>query len=160
MLSGLAMKTRDPPRPLETFAPPPLLPSSLHPLLELMLLLLPKEEEHLEGLDASMPSLRRFVCALSLSRVFPPNNTKGSPKFCRCSNTIRLISGFAGPQQGGRGGLSLCWALCVFDYKTTLCSAHPIGAKSANFKWHLALRCVALCCSDLVCCGLCWLCCN
>lgn len=97
------MKTRDPPRPLETFAPPPLLPSSLHPLLELMLLLLPKEEEHLEGLERCLPC--GALCVRFLSRVFPPNNTKGSPKFCRCSNTIRLISGFAGPQQGGRGGL-------------------------------------------------------
>lgn len=44
----------------------------------------------------------------------------------------------------------ICWDLCVFDYKTALCSAPPIAAKSANFKWHLTVRCVALRCSDLV----------
>lgn len=154
MLSGLAMKTRDPPRPLETFAPPPLLPSSLHPLLELMLLLLPKEEEHLEGLDAFLAAL--CVCAFSLV-FFPQIIQRAAQSFVAAVTRYGSLVDLPGPS---RVAEEVCWALCVFDYKTALCSAPPIGAKSANFKWHLALRCVTLCCSDLVCCELCWLCCN
>lgn len=148
MLSGLAMKTRDPPRPLETWSPlPSLLPSFHHPLLELMLLLLPKETKHTSRAPSDVfLVLWCFVCALS--RVFPPNNTKGSSKFCRCSNTIRLISGFAGSQRGGWGALDLLGFVRIWLQKRPYAVPRPLPLNRpiSNGTW----RCAALRCSDLV----------
>lgn len=132
MLSGLAMKTRDPPRPLETFAPPPLLPSSLRSLLELMLLLLPKEGEHLEGLERCLDAFLVALCVCAFSLVFFPQIIqRAAQSFVAAVTRYGSLVDLPGPS---RVAEEVCWALCVFDYKTALCSAPPIGAESANFK--------------------------
>lgn len=94
-----------------------------------------------------MSSLWCFVCALS--RVFPQIIQRAAQSFVAAETRYGSLVDLPG-HSGMAEAHWICWALCVFDYKTALCSAPPIVAKSANFKWHLALRCVALRCSDLV----------
>lgn len=144
MLSGLAMKTRDPPRPLETFAPPPLLPSSLRPLLELMLLLLPKEEEHLEGLDAFLVAL--CVCALSLV-FFPQIIQRAAQSFVAAVTRYGSLVDLPGPSRVAEGDW-VCVGLCAYLItKRPYAVPRPLALNRpiSNGTWRCAaLRCVAL----------------
>lgn len=95
-------------------------------------------------LDAFLVAL--CVCAFSLV-FFPQIIQRAAQSFVAAVTRYGSLVDLPGPS---RVAEEVCWALCVFDYKTALCSAPPIGAKSANFKWHLALRCVALRCVALI----------
>lgn len=147
MLSGLAMKTRDPPRPLGTSAPPPLaafFPSSIVGIDAFVIAKGRRIPRGCRCLDALLVAL--CVCALSLV-FFPQIIQRAAQSFVAAVTRYGSLVDLPGPS---RVAEEVCWALCVFDYKTALCSAPPIGAKSANFKWHLALRCAAVRCVALI----------